>query len=157
MSGNSAAKGQKGFVVSGADAFLDTNDAENVLGTAFLVSGDRAIMTGNSAKAGKAEGFVLNGNGGNYNTNKAEANIGTAFTISGNDGVFLNNSCKSAKTGGGFLVTGTNNSFSTNSAEKNKGVEWVIAAGNVDLGSNRVNGKTFKFTTAGISIEKLGR
>ncbi len=153
LSGNSAAKGQKGFVVSGSDAFLDTNNAENVLGTAFLVSGDRAIMTGNSAKAGKAEGFVLSGNGGNYNTNKAEANVGTAFAISGNNGVFLNNACKSEKTGGGYLVTGTANSFSTNSAEKNKGSEWVIAAGNVDLGSNRKNGKTFPFTTAGGTFE----
>ena len=153
LSGNSAAKGQKGFVVSGPDAFLDTNDAENVLGTAFLVSGDRAIMTGNSAKAGKAEGFVLSGHGGNYNTNKAEANIGVAFAIRGNNGVFLNNACKSEKTGGGFLVTGTANSFSTNSAEKNKGSEWVIAAGNVDLGSNRKNGKTFPFTTIGGTFE----
>jgi uncharacterized repeat protein (TIGR01451 family) len=153
LSGNSAAKGKKGFVVSGPDAFLDTNSTENVLGTAFLVSGDRAIMTGNSAKAGKAEGFVLSGNGGNYNTNKAEANIGTAFAIKGNNGVFLNNACKSEKTGGGFLVTGTSNSFNTNSAEKNKGSEWVIADGNTDLGSNRKNGKTFKFTTAGGTFE----
>jgi uncharacterized repeat protein (TIGR01451 family) len=153
LSGNSAAKGQKGFVVSGPDAFLDTNNTENVLGTAFLVSGDRATMTGNSAKAGKAEGFVLSGNGGSYNTNKAEANIGTAFAISGNNGLFLNNACKSQKTGGGYLVTGTANRFSTNSAEKNKGAEWVIAAGNVDLGSNRKNGKTFPFTTAGGTFE----
>jgi uncharacterized repeat protein (TIGR01451 family) len=157
LSGNSAAKGQKGFVFSGPDAFVDTNEAENVLGTAFLVSGDRATMTGNSTKAGKAEGFVLSGNGGNYNTNKAEASNGAAFTISGNDGLFLNNVSKSSKKGEGFLVTGTNNSFSTNRADKNKGVEWVIAAGNVDLGSNRVNGKTFTFTKAGITIEKLGR
>ena len=153
MTGNSAAKGQKGFVVSGPDAFLDTNEAENVLGTAFLVSGDRAIMTGNTTKAGKAEGFVLNGNGGNYNTNKAEANIGTAFTINGNAGLFLNNSCKSSRKGGGFLVTGTNNTFGTNSAEKNKRSEWEIAAGNLDVGSNRKNGKTFKFTTAGGTFE----
>ena len=60
----------------------------------------------------------------------------------------MNNACKSEKTGGGYLVTGTDNSFSTNSAEKNKGSEWVIAAGNVDLGSNRKNGKTFPFTTS---------
>lgn len=153
LTGNSTAKGQKGFVVSGPDAFLDTNEAENVLGTAFLVSGDRAIMTGNTTKAGKAEGFVLSGNGGNYNTNKAEANVGAAFTITGNNGVFLNNACKSAKKGGGFLVTGTSNTFSTNSAEKNKGSEWVIAAGNADLGSNRKNGKTFKFTSLGGTFE----
>jgi uncharacterized repeat protein (TIGR01451 family) len=157
LTGNSAAKGQKGYVVSGPDAFLDTNEAENVLGTAFLVSGDRAIMTGNSTKAGKAEGFVLNGNGGNYNTNKAEANIGTAFTISGNNGLFVNNVGKSAKKGAGFLVTGTSNSFGTNRADKNKGLEWVIAAGNVDLGSNRANGKAFEFTTAGISLETPGK
>jgi hypothetical protein len=35
------------------------------------------------------------------------------------------------------------------SAEKNNGSEWVIAAGSTDLGSNRKNGKTFKFTTDG--------
>ena len=83
LSGNSVSKGQKAFVVTGVDAFLDTNRAENVLGTAYLVTGDRARMTGNSAKAGKAEGFVLSGNGGNYNTNKAETNVGIAFAISG--------------------------------------------------------------------------
>ena len=153
MSGNSASKGQKGFVVSGADAFLDTNRADNVLGTGFAVSGDRAIMSGNSAKAGKAEGYVLSGNGGNYNTNKAETNVGTAFAISGNDGAFSNNIGKSERIGGGFLVTGTNNRFKTNIAENNKGSEWVIGVGNVDLGSNRKNGKTFSFTTAGGTFE----
>lgn len=158
ITGNSAAKGQKGYVVSGPDAFLDTNEAENVLGTAFLVSGDRAIVSNNRTKAGKAEGFVLSGHGGKYNTNKAEANVGTSFTINGNDGVFLNNVGKSSKKGVGFLVTGTNNSFGTNRAEKNKGLEWSIAAGNLDFdGSNRANGKTFKFTIEGITVETPGR
>ena len=60
---------------------------------------------------------------------------------------------KSEKTGGGFLVTGKKNSFKTNIAEKNKGSEWVIAVENVDLGSNRKNGQTFTFTTAGGTFE----
>ena len=114
-------------------------------------------MTGNTTKAGKAEGFVLSGNGGNYNTNKCEASIGASFTISGNDGLFLNNVGKSSKKGEGFLVTGTNNSFDTNRGDKNKGFEWVIAAGNLDLGSNRANGKTFTFTTDAISVETPGK
>jgi hypothetical protein len=34
-----------------------------------------------------------------------------------------------------------------------KGAEWVIGPGNVALGSNRKNGKTFPFTGAGGTFE----
>jgi len=153
LNGNKVAKGQRGYVVAASGAVLDTNSAENTVGNAFEIAGDGALMTGNNTQKGKADAFVLSGSGGTYNTNKAESNNGVGFNISGNNGLFEGNTAKSEKKAGGFLVTGTNNSFDTNTAEKNKGTEWVIAPGNIDLGSNRKNGKTFTFGAAGGSFE----
>ncbi len=153
LSGNTAMKGLRGFVIEGAGAKLDTNRAEATVGAAFEVSGDQAELTGNSAKKAKGDAYALGGDGGKYNTNLAESNEGNGFKIAGNDGEFKNNTAKSQKKGSGFLVTGTNNSFNTNIAERNSATEWVIGAGNIDLGSNRKNGKTFSFGAAGGSFE----
>ncbi len=153
LSGNTATKGLRGFVVEGPNATLDTNRTEGTVGAAYVVSGDHAVMTGNSAKTAKGDGYVLSGNGGTYNTNVAEANNGNGFNVGGNDGSFKNNTGKSQKLGSGFLITGTRNGFNTNIAERNSGPEWVIAAGNIDLGNNRKNGKTFTLLPAGGSFE----
>jgi len=152
VSNNKASKGQRGFVVTGPDAVLDTNVSEFPLGNGFEVSGDRSVLTGNKVSKGKIAGFVLNGVDANVRTNRADANGRDGFIIGGSNGKFENNVSKkqSKPNAAGYTVTGTGNSFNSNSAEGNKGFEWVIAAGNVDLGSNRKNGKTFSLCgTAG--------
>ena len=52
LSGNGASGNLRGFVVSGAGANLDTNVVEKAGDVGFLVTGDHAVMTGNSAKSG---------------------------------------------------------------------------------------------------------
>ena len=53
LSGNTATQNRRGFVVAGPDATLDTNRAEGTIGAAYVMSGDRAMMSGNSAKKAK--------------------------------------------------------------------------------------------------------
>ena len=152
LSGNTATKNLRGFVVAGPDATLDTNRAEGTIGAAYVMSGDRAVMTGNSAKIAKGR-VRADRQRRHLQHERRRGQRGGGYTIGGNDGLFKNNTAKSQKMGSGFLVTGTNNSFNTNIAERNSGTEWVISSGNIDLGSNRKNGKTFTFGTAGGSFE----
>lgn len=152
LNGNSANGGVAGFVVSGADCTLDTNSAEGTAGSAFVITGDRSRLTNNKARTNGGGAFVLGGNAGYYETNKTETNGAAGFLVTGNDGIFKGNSSTKSKTAG-FDVRGANNQFQTNVAEKNTGTEWIIAPNNVDKGSNRKNGKTFSFTTAGGSFE----
>ena len=121
-----------------------------------MVSGDRATLTNNRAKSGKAVGYVLSGNDGSYNTNTAESNQLDGFQISGNNGLFEGNKAKNQKKGG-FIITGANNVFDTNKAGSNGGSkfpEWNIAAGNIDHGNNSANGKAFVFGAGACVVEK---
>ena len=121
---------------------------------------DVAVKISSSGKTFDFHGFKIVGAA----TNQIKGSVGiviaagaTDVTIAGGGTGSKNGleyfDSKSEKTAGGFLVTGKKNSFKTSIAEKNKGSEWVIAVENVDLGSNRKNGQTFTFTTAGGTFE----
>ena len=153
LSGNSAKLGTHGFVVSGPDCALDTNDAERTNGNGFVVSGDRCKLTNNTAEKSMASGYVISTGGGLFDNNHTERSVGSGFVISGSGSLYKNNSSATSSAGFGFDVTGTGNQFQTNKAEKSKNFEWQIAPGNVDKGSNKKNGSVFIFTLAGGSFE----
>jgi hypothetical protein len=63
-SGNSASRGQKGLWSAAPMLSWTPTSRRTSWATAFEVSGAGAVMTGNIAKAGKANGYVLSGIGG---------------------------------------------------------------------------------------------
>jgi uncharacterized repeat protein (TIGR01451 family) len=161
LSGNTAAKGRRGFVVEAGSTALNTNRSEGTLAPGFVVSGDGAAMTGNTAKKSKGNGFMLSGSGGTYETNVAEGNEGHGFVITGSNGTFKGNTSKNQTRNGsvdgiGYLITGGSNAFNTNAAEKNRGREWEIAPGSIDQGGNKKNGATFSFGGPTVTCTRVG-
>ena len=143
LKGNDVQHARRGFVVAatGVDTDLNTNTTEEVDGDGFVVDGDTAVLTSNSAavsvQGNGGRGFVIGGGSGLIETNTAEKNDGDGLIVTGNGHTFKGN--KSKENGlTGFTISGTGNQINTDAAEQNGGLEWVVGPDNFDGGSNKM-------------------
>jgi hypothetical protein len=152
LSDNGVQNARHGFIVTGLDTDLDTNETEDLDGDGFVVDGDTPVLTTNSAQGNAGRGFVIGGASGLLDSNTAENNIADGFIVTGSGNTLKTNNSK--KNGGtGYTVSGSDNHLDSNSAELNVSYEWVIFANNFDGGGN-TRGSGFpaiSFTSDGIT------
>ena len=158
LSGNSVTNARHGFIVSGPATCapgscatdLDTNEAEELDGDGYVVTGAGASLTNNDAKGNGGVGYRIGADAASYDTNTAENNDSDGFMITGSNNTFKNNKAENNvarwdSTCPGPATTSTPTPPASTMASRN----GMIGPGQIDDGGNKASGTTFSIPPGG--------
>lgn len=150
--------GGDGIVLDASNGTLTSSTCEDNQGSGAVVNGfDNEIESnsfGNLRDRGNVgHGLVVNASGNRIYSNYAAVNGGEGLRILAATAPIFDSNTAVGNGGVGIRLATAGSQVESNRSEKNADFEYVIAAGNTDLGNNRANGTTFAFPPAGGSYE----
>ena len=150
--------GGDGIVLDASNGTLTASTCEDNGGSGAVVNGfDNEVESnafGNLRDRGNAgHGLVVAASGNQVYSNYAAVNGGDGYRILAATAPIFDSNTAVSNGGVGIRLAVSGSQVESNRSEKNLDFEYVIAAGNTDLGNNRANGSTFAFAPAGGSFE----
>ncbi|MFM7141383.1 MAG: right-handed parallel beta-helix repeat-containing protein, partial [Alphaproteobacteria bacterium] len=150
--------GGDGVVLDASNGTLTASTCEDNGGAGAVVNGfDNEVESnsfGNLRDRGNVgHGLVVNASGNRVYSNSAAVNGGDGLRILAATAPIFDSNTAVGNGGVGIRIASAGSQVESNRSEKNGDFEYVIAAGNTDLGNNRANGSVFAFPPAGGSYE----
>jgi len=150
--------GGDGIVLDGSNGTLTASTCEDNGGSGAVVNGfDNEVESnafGNLRDRGNAgHGLVVNAGGNHVYSNYAAVNGGDGLRILAATAPIFDSNTAVGNGGAGIRLGAAGSQVESNRSEKNADYEYLIAAGNTDLGNNRANGATFAFPPGGGNYE----
>ena len=143
-------------LVGGSNNLSGSNIQSNT-GNGVLVSGSSNTVTSNSRiNLNKKNGILVTGSTNTLSSNASESGKGNTlnglYVSAGSGNQLTDNKMQSNGQAGFNIAAGTGTKVKSNANTSNTGNEFTIGSGNTDQGSNKKNGSSFTFTSAGGSF-----